>query len=263
MEKKLILNELSKRWIKSGLREGDTFLLHANIRRLLFEFKKKKIALDINIIIDSFLNVIGKNGTLLMPLFNFDFTTEKFFSLNKTISKMGSLSENFRINYNVLRTRHPVYSFGVLGKNVKKFDINNFSAYGEDSPFDILRKLNGKIGVLDISEENSMTFYHHIEEMNNVNWRYHKIFKGIYEEIDGKISEKKYSIFVRDLDKGVVTHVKYAGELLWRNGLYKGFRENVDTGLRLLNTKDTFNFISEIIQKGKAEGILYKLNEFK
>ena len=43
MEKKLILNELSKRWIKSGLREGDTFLLHANIRRLLFEFKKKRL----------------------------------------------------------------------------------------------------------------------------------------------------------------------------------------------------------------------------
>ena len=42
-----------------------------------------------------------------------------------------------------------------------------------------------------------------------------------------------------------------------------GFRENVDTGLRLLNTKDAFNFISEIIQKGKAEGILYKLNDFK
>jgi aminoglycoside 3-N-acetyltransferase len=99
--------------------------------------------------------------------------------------------------------------------------------------------------------------------MNNVNWRYHKIFEGIYEEFDGKISEKKYSIFVRDLDKGVVTHVKYAGELLWRNGLYMGFRENVDTGLRLLNTKDAFNFISEIIQKGKAEGILYKLNDFK
>ena len=77
---------------------------------------------------------------------------------------------------------------------MKKFDINNFSAYGEDSLFDILRKLNGKIGVLDISEENSMTFYHHIEEMNNVNWRYHKIFKGIYEEIDGKISEKIFNI---------------------------------------------------------------------
>ncbi len=263
MEKKLIVNELSKRWIKSGLCEGDIFLLHANIRRLLFEFKKKKISLNIKIIIDSFLNVIGKNGTLLMPLFNFDFTTEKFFSLNKTISKMGSLSENFRINYKVLRTKHPVYSFGVLGENVKKFDTNNFSAYGVDSPFDILRKLNGKIGVLDLAEQNSMTFYHHIEEMNNVNWRYHKTFKGIYEEFDGKISEKKYSIFVRDLDKGVITYVENAGELLWKNGLYKGFRKNTGTGLRILDTIDTFNFISEIIQKGKAEGVLYKLKNFK
>lgn len=263
MQRKQILKELSKRWIRSGLCEGDVFLLHANIKRILLEFKKYKISLDLNIIVDSFLNVIGKSGTLLMPLFNFDFTSKKFFSCNNTISQMGSLTEYFRKNYKILRTKHPVYSFAVLGRNSKNFDHNNFSAYGKNSPFDILRKLNGKIGVLDIIEQNSMTFYHHIEEMNNVSWRYHKTFKGLYEELDGNISEKKYSIFVRDLKKGVITHVNPAGKLLWNNGLYTGFRENNDTGLRILNSKVTFNFISKIIKKGKAEGILYKFKGFK
>ena len=71
MNNSSIQNELSQRWARSGLASDDIFLLHSDIRRLLAEFKKKKIKLDTSIIINSFLDVIGKNGTMLMPLFNF------------------------------------------------------------------------------------------------------------------------------------------------------------------------------------------------
>ena len=40
-------------------------------------------------------------------------------------------------------------------------------------------------------------------------------------------SKQKYSIFVRDLDKGIITCVNPAGELLWSQGLYQGSRPNV------------------------------------
>ena len=81
------------------------------------------------------------------------------------------------------------------------FKKDNFSAYGKESPFQVLKDLNGKIAILDLFEQNSMTFYHHIEELNNVEWRYHKIFEGIYEDFENKKSKQKYSIFVRDLDR--------------------------------------------------------------
>jgi aminoglycoside 3-N-acetyltransferase len=170
---------------------------------------------------------------------------------------MGILTESFRMNYQILRTKHPVYSFAVFGKNIEKFEVDNFSAYGENSPFDILRKMNGKIAILDLEDQNSMTFYHHIEEMNNVDWRYHKTFTGMYEDFEGNLYEKEYSIYVRNLKKKIITQVNPAGKLLWSNGLYKGSLPNTGYGLRVLNTIDVYEFISKIILDGKAKGVLY------
>ena len=92
---------------------------------------------------------------------------------------MGLLSEFFRKNFSTIRTGHPVYSFGAYGKKANFFkNINNFSAYSADSPFGILRKLDGKIAILDLDDQNSMTFYHHIEEQNNAHWRFLKKFSA-------------------------------------------------------------------------------------
>ena len=264
MNNSSVQNELSQRWARSGLASGDVFLLHSDIRRLLTEFKKKRIKLDTSIIINSFLDLIGDNGTMLMPLFNFtDFIENKFFSIRNSKSMMGILTERFRIDYKVLRTKHPVYSFAVIGKDANKFKKDNFSAYGKESPFQVLKDLNGKIAILDLSEQKSMTFYHHIEELNNVEWRYHKIFEGIYEDFENKKSKQKYSIFVRDLDKGIITHVNPAGELLWSEGLYQGSRPNAGSGLRVVNSNQMFEFISKLIIQKKALGVLYNQSNKK
>jgi aminoglycoside 3-N-acetyltransferase len=102
-----------------------------------------------------------------------------------------------------------------------------------------------------------MTFYHHIEEMHAVPYRFHKEFSGNYIDWDGKESIKTYGLFVRDLDKGVLTHVNPMGELLWENGLYQGYRPKEDTGLRVISAKAMFSFVSEFINAGKAKGLLY------
>ena len=92
---------------------------------------------------------------------------------------------------------------------------------------------------------------------------YHKIFEGIYEDFENKKSKQKYSIFVRDLDKGIITHVNPAGELLWSQGLYQGSRPNVGTGLRVVIASQMFEFISKIIIEKKAFGILYNKSNKK
>lgn len=254
-------NDLSLRWEKSGVKNGDTILLHLDASRLLREFKSRKIKIDLKVIIDSFLDLLGKNGTLIMPFFNFDFAKGIAFDINKTKSKMGILTEYFKNNYDVIRTGHPIYSFGVFGFYKFKFkDINNFSGYGEDSPFGILRELCGKIAVLDLDDQHSMTFYHHIEELNKVEWRYHKIFEGNYTDIKGKKSIRKYSLFVRKINEGIQTHVNPAGELMWKEGLYIGDLPRIGSGLRTINAQEMFNFITNIIKKNTAKNILYRVN---
>ena len=55
---------------------------------------------------------------------------------------------------------------------------------------------------------------------------------------------KTYKIYVRDLDKGVLTDVNPAGELLWKAGLYSGYRPMTGSGLRLINSQKMFKFIT-------------------
>jgi aminoglycoside 3-N-acetyltransferase len=156
-----------------------------------------------------------------------------------------------------IRSGHPIYSFAAIGAHAEAFDVDNFSGYGEDSPFGILRRLDGKIAVLDLEDQNSMTFYHHIEEMHEVPYRFHKTFTGNYTDREGKTSERTYGLFVRRLEQGVLTHVNPMGEILWQKGLYHGERPKQGIGLRTISARAMYEEVSKVIREGRALGLLY------
>ena len=74
-----------------------------------------------------------------------------------------------------------------------------------------------------------------------------------------KTSKKKYTVFVRDVKKNVITDVQGMEEILWKYNLYKGNRFNIGSGLRSIKIEDLFDKVSEIIQKNLALGNLYKI----
>ncbi len=253
-----MIQTLTNEWKEAGIQEGDVVLLHSNIKRTFKRYLKLGVRLTPQDILQSFINAVGSSGTLLLPLFNFDFTSGIPFSINNTPSKMGALTEAARMHQLSVRTGHPIYSFAVIGSKSKQFsNIDNISGYGHDSPFALLRELNGKIAVLDLPDQNSMTFYHYVEEMNRVNYRYYKKFTGSYTDACGDTKLRTYEIFVRDIKKGVLTHVNPAGDLMWEKELYSGYKPNVGCGLRIIYAKKMYEFISDIIVSGKAENTLY------
>ena len=251
-------------WKNSGLYEGDTVLVHSDIRRTIFNYQRRKKNISPQLILKSLIEAVGREGTLILPTFNFDFSSKASpFDIANTPSQMGILTEVARMNPNFTRTKHPVYSFAVFGKHKDVFKkAHNSHSYSEDSPFGILKRLNGKIASLNLDELKSMTFYHHIEEVNNIDYRYHKNFSGKFINDLGESSDITISIFVRNLKKGVVTHLNPAGELLWTNGLYSGYKPNEGTGMRIINAQNMFDFVTkEIINKNKAEGLLYRIEK--
>lgn len=256
----MLTSLLSKEWQKSGLFKGDTVLIHTSLRRTLSRYSDMGYAITPHDVLDSFLDALGSSGTLLLPLFNFEFPKGVTFDIRNTPSQMGALTEAGRKHPDAVRTGHPIYSFAVIGKMAHLFkDVDNFSGYGKDSPFKMLRDLDAKIAVLDLMDQNSMTFYHHIEEMNEVPYRYHKEFTGQYIDWQGNETTRTYGLFVRDLEKGVLTHVNPMGELLWENGLYSGFPPKIDAGLRVISANRMFSFVSNYIQSGLAKGLLYAI----
>ena len=263
-----IVNELSEIWHKCGINVGDTVLLHSNVTHVLMHYNyfnqpnnsKKEMVLSVDDILDSFLFALGNEGTLIVPLFNFGFSEGKLFDINTTPSKMGILTEIARNRKEHVRTLNPVYSFAIFGKNKQYFQsIKLETALGADSVFSRLMELDGKIAVLGLTDKKCMTFYHHIEEMHQVNYRIPKQFTALYTDSQNNTIEQTIGLYVRDLDNGVSTLLDPVADLMWESGLYSGERYNEGMGLRVVSANKMYNFVSQLIKQNKTEGYLYEI----
>jgi len=250
---------LAREWHAAGIEQGDLMLMHSSLRRTLRRtMRASGQRVSPADILESFRIAVGPDGTLLFPLFNFDFIRGVPFDIRTTPSQMGTLTEVARVHPDAVRTGHPIYSFAVLGAQQELFrDVDNFSGYGADSPFAILHRNGGKIGVLDLPDQDSMTFYHYVEESKAIDYRFHKTFTAGYTDLAGVSGPRTYGLFVRDVDRGVQTDVDGMGELLWAQRLYNGDRPGEGSGFRKIRSVDLFNAVAAIIDQGRAEGLLY------
>jgi len=256
-----MIQTLANEWREAGVQEGDVLLVHSSIKRTFRRYLRQGVKLTAQDILASFEVAVGPSGTLVLPLFNFDFTKGVAFDIRNTPSHMGALTEAARMHPLAIRTGHPIYSFAVIGAQAGKFDnVDNFSGYGDDSPFGMLRDMNGKIAVLDLPEQSSMTFYHHVEEMNAVDYRYHKTFSADYTDESGDMKIKTYGLFVRDIEKGILTHVNPAGDLMWQQGLFSGCKPNENCGLRVISAQKMYKFVTGVIDSNRARNVLYRID---
>jgi aminoglycoside 3-N-acetyltransferase len=112
---------LSERWRSSGIEPGMLLLVHSNILRTMQEFQKEDIPLTVNDILDSFIEAVGPEGTLLFPLFNFDFCWGKSFDMRTSKSSMGALTEAARLRTDSVRTGTPFIPSLFWGGSRKSF----------------------------------------------------------------------------------------------------------------------------------------------
>jgi aminoglycoside 3-N-acetyltransferase len=251
---------LALQWASAGVERGSTLLLHSDIRRTLLASRRAGSAVSPADILESFLEALGPEGTLLLPLFNFDFAKGAPFDIRHTPSQMGALTEAGRTHPDAVRTGHPIYSFAAIGGRSDRFrGVDNMSGFDEDSPFAILHALNGTIAALNLDEHSSMTFYHHVEEIKRVPYRYFKDFVGTYTDWDGVPTTKTYRLYVRDIERGVVGAGNPAAEMMWERGLYRGDRPGTGSGLRTIKAHDMFDFLSGLIDSSQALNTMYSI----
>ena len=120
-------------------------------------------------------------------------------------------------------------------------------------------ELEGKVACVDLDDQDSMTMYHFVKEMLQVDYRYFKTFSGQYEDKARVVSTEDYTLFIRDLEKGVQTDVNRMGEILWKEGLYLGNRPGVGNGMRSITAQDLFDRTSKEIIEGRAIETLYSI----
>lgn len=190
---------------KLEIEKGDTLLVSSDLKGLLFQCLEHGDDTDLNVFLESLMGAVGIEGTILLPTFNWDFCKGITFNYRRTPSRTGSLGKVALKRKEFLRTKHPLYSFAVWGKDARKlYEMENKDSFGLDSPFSYLKEVKAKNLFIDVSYQDSFTFAHYAEEWEgSVPYRYVKDFTAGYIDEQGREEVRTYSMFVRDLGKNV------------------------------------------------------------
>ena len=188
-----------------NLSTGDTVMVSSDVLKIMIHNKKSKNKIDIDSIIDMIIEKISHKGTLLFPTFNWDFCSGKDFDYKKTLSQCGTLSNIALKRSDFKRTKNPIYSFAVTGKDKDFFcNMPHRDSFSFDSPLGYLIKNNAKNLFINLNYRTSgFPFVHILEQELNLNHRYKKEFSANYIDSYGSKKKETYSLFVRKIEEGI------------------------------------------------------------
>lgn len=242
-----------------GIKKGDILLVSSDVTQLILNlcggiknFNKRIAKKYCNDIIDTLQELIGKEGTLLFPTYNWGWCKGKPFIYEKTLGETGALGNTALKREDFKRTRHPIYSFAVWGKDQNiLINLDNIEAFGKNSPFSYLYYHKAKN--LFISVDDFYTFTHYVEKKIGVYYRYEKNFKSQYL-ICGDKYEKTYSMYVRDLTIEFETNKLLLNLLGAEKCLHKFDLLNIDSGI--IDIFKSFDVIKNDIINNKSQNII-------
>lgn len=192
-----------------NIKEGDNVFISSDAKTLLLDALENNAPMNLNNFIDGLVSAVGKNGTVVFPTYNWDFCKGKPFHYKRTPCKTGALGTLALKRQDFRRTRHPIYSFAVYGRNQDALcSMRNTDSFGVDSPFHFMHKNNFINFIIDVPFQHSFTFLHYVEEISGiVTYRYIKNFTADYTYADNPTEQRTYSMFVRNLDMDVESTV--------------------------------------------------------
>ena len=239
------------------IKVGDTLLVASNILQLGVNLKKEGIKFGSDDMISSLQRLLGPDGTLLFPAFNYDFSSQKGYDyLHSPPQNMGALSNQAFKRKDFMRTKHPVFSFFVSGKKVQKYyKLNNISAFAKESPFDLMYQDNAKMLFIDIEYNRSYTFIHYVEEIVGVQYRYFKDFTSTYKDHNSLEEQRTYTLLVRDLEKGVINSSNPIGKILEQKNVSKTYNI-LGVKFALVDLKKAYKIIEEDILFNESKNLI-------
>jgi len=182
-----------------GIHYGDNIFIHSNIGF----FGRLDGANDsesyYRIFKDAIFEVIGDDGTLVVPTFSYSFCWNEVFDKEKTPGICGIFSEIVRMDSQSLRSDDANFSIAAIGKNAEYFTKDAPAhSFGDKSFWERFLKCDGKF--CNFNYDSASTFIHYVEKLLDVEYRYDKKFPGKFISKSKEIDSAFYH-FVCDLDK--------------------------------------------------------------
>ncbi|MBU2699195.1 aminoglycoside 3-N-acetyltransferase [Sporomusaceae bacterium BoRhaA] len=231
-----------------GICAGDVIFVHSDISAFgkMANFDRDML---LGSLVDCMSEAVGDTGTLIMPTFSYSFCKDEVYDLAATKSTVGVLTEFFRKQPGVVRTRHPIFSAAIRGaKQELLLQIDNDS-FGQNSIFGKLRDLKGKIVIFGSSFRSSSTFLHYVEQSFGVSYRYLKTFEGKIHE-NGRTHSATATFLVRYLDRVVELDTQRMEKYLLKNGIMRSVKLGEGTIL-VVNAQELFDAGMEWLEQDR------------
>lgn len=239
-----------------GNLQGKTLFISSDVSLMILDALRRKEKLDLNDLIEVFRELITPAGNLIFPTYNWDFCKGIGFDYKKTLSRTGSLTQCALERKDFKRTKHPIYSFAVWGKDQAYLTgLDYTDSFGKDSLFAWFEQVGALNLFINVSYQNSATFVHFVEERNQVPYRFIKSFTADYTDENGKTSPKTYTMFVRYLDREVITTIDPMDEIFVKEQAVKKARF-ISSELKLLDMKKACALTDDNIIHHNADRIV-------
>lgn len=238
-------NDLQKRMInfieqlqQLGLKNNDTVIVHGSFKALGITAPEAFIL--------AIINVLGGDGTLLMPALSDEQHPANVHNTKTTPSNVGYLAEYFRIREGTLRSLHPTHSVcGVGGKARELLEkhVQDTTPCGPNSPFNQLFNRHGKILMVGCGLEPN-TSIHAIEEYAPLPYLFGSPVVYTITDANGNTFDKAY--LPHDFE-GYTQRYDRVEELLGAEGLKTGMVGTAKS--YLLNSEILFDRVLALLKK--------------
>lgn len=186
---------------QSLIEKGDCVYVVSDMLELAKVYKEQGKRLVLDELIDKLKELVGEEGTLLFPTFNWDFCKGIGFDYYKTPVRTGALPKAALKRADFERTAHPLYSFAVWGAHKQELLMNDCKdSFGPGTIFEKLYQWDARVLAIGVSALSGTTYIHHVEQVVGVPYRYNKEFTADYTDKEGVCEKRTYRMFVRDLD---------------------------------------------------------------
>ncbi len=241
------------------IRNGDIVYVVSDILALSVQARENGERMNLDHFIDSIIGKAGPEGTVLIPVFNWDFCKGVTFDIRKTVSRTGALGNAALKRADFKRSKHPLYSFMIWGKDRDMLtEMDPKDAFGADSVFGYLHRNKAKALVIGLPTLSGLTFIHYVEQMVGVPYRYSKDFTAGYIDEEGNESQKTYSMYVRDLDMDPrhIDGFRPLGDILEDRGVSVTYRMN-DVEFHIVDLAEMYAVTKEDIVNNDSKNMYH------
>ena len=225
-------NEIIVGLSQLGLKNGDTVMVHSSLSSF------GQVVGGAGTVVEALLEVIGRDGTLVVPTFSKYLTgEEKVWDRENTPSLMGIISETVRNRPDAIRSSHAAHPLSAIGQKAGFLCSEPYkTGFGPDSPFKKLVETDAWILLMGV-DYNRCTMIHLLEAEVNVPYRFLEERKGIVV-ING-VKNPNGSAWEYTKQKGVSNDFLPFGKLMEEEGIVTMQRIGNSVN-RLFKAKDMY-----------------------